>query len=316
MPVDRDLIERHVSYEDPRNGIAEEFLRPMIGGARTVAVLSRPLGAPQDLGFVVCPSFGPEHTQLNGLEVWVARAMAAAGFPVLRYQSQGYGDSEGSRDAIGPISHLADAADAVGVLSERLDGAPVATIGGLFGAMVAALTADRLELAGVAMWEPAVDGTRYAERLLRNLALQDMAAARNQERSRPPLTALRERLDSGGVDAQGFLFTKRAYDELASMSLARDLGAFNGASLVLSVSRSGRPSTAASALHEQLERGGGPATLRTIQDKIVRPLGTYRFVAFNDRPGRLDTQFALNAEIASATVAWAQDASTSLGGAA
>jgi hypothetical protein len=316
VPLDRDLIERHVSYEDPRHGIAEEFLRPMIGGARTVAVLSRSLGVPAGLGFVVCPSFGPEHTQLNGLEVWAARAMAAAGFPVLRYQSQGYADSEGSRDAIGPLSHLADAADAVGVLSERLDGVPVATIGGLFGATVAALTAQRLGLAGVAMWEPAIDGTRYAERLLRNLALQDMATARNQERPRPPLTELRERLASGGVDAQGFLFTKRAYDELASMSLARDLGAFKGASLILGVSRSGRPSPAASGLHEHLERGGGAASLRTIQDKIVRPLGTYRFVAFNDRPGRLDTQFALNAEIASGTVAWAQDAFASLGGAA
>jgi pimeloyl-ACP methyl ester carboxylesterase len=313
VPVDIDLIERHRAYEDPQGRIAEEFLRPMIGGARTVAVLSQPLVTHADLGFVMCPSFGAEHTQLNALEVVVARAMAAAGFPVLRYQSQGYADSEGPRDAICPATHLTDAADAVAVLSERLDGVPVATVGGLFGGMVAALTAQRLDLAAVAMWEPAIDGTRYAERMLRNLALQEMAAARNQDRPRPPLTVLREQLAEGSLDAQGFLFTKRAYDELASMSLLRDLRTFEGASLVLGVSRSGRPSAAVTALYEQLARIGWNVTLRTIGDKLVRPLGTYRFVGFNDRPGRLDTQFALNTEIASATVSWARDVLASLG---
>jgi alpha/beta superfamily hydrolase len=310
VPVDLDLIERHRGYEDPQSGIAEEFLRPTIGGARTVAVLSQPIGPRAALGFVVCPSFGPEHTQLNGLEVVVARAIAAAGFPVLRYQSQGYADSEGPRDAIDPASHLADAADAVGVLSDRLDGAPVGTAGGLFGAMVAALTAQRLDLAAVAMWQPAIEGARYAERLLRNLALQEMAAARNRERPRPPLAELRDQLAAGAVDAQGFLFTNRAYEQLAEMSLSRDLVNFRGQSLVLGVSRSGRPSPAMSALQEHLTQLGGTATLRTIQDKVVRPLGTYRFVNFSDRPGRLDSQFALNGEVAAATVVWAQDAAT------
>ena len=307
MPVDLDLIERHVSYDDPGSGVREEFVRPVLGGARTVAVLSRPVGESAPIGFVICPSFGPEHTQLNGLEVVVARAMAGAGFPVLRYHSQGYGDSEGTPEAITPASHLADAADAVRFLSERLDGLPVGTLGGLFGAVVAALTAEALALPAVGMWEPAPEGDRYAERLLRNLALQEIAAARNQDRPQPPLSVLRQRLvDPGVVDAQGFAFTRAADEELRTFSLPDRLASFRGASLVLVVSRSGRPGRTGLTLHEHLDRLGGQATLRSLHDKLVRPLGTYRFVGFPDRPGRLDTQFRLNSEIAAATVEWAR----------
>jgi pimeloyl-ACP methyl ester carboxylesterase len=252
---------------------------------------------------VLCPSFGAEHTHLNGLEVLAARSLAAAGFPVLRYQSQGYGDSEGPRDAITPSSHLADAAEAVDVLRSRIGDRPVGIVGGLFGGTVALLTAERLGLPAVAMWEPAVDGKRYAERVLRNLAIQEMAVARNRDRPRPPLTDLRERLRSGALDVQGFLLTAGAYDELAGVSLG-GLG-YRGASLVVSISRSGHPSPSAASLHERLERAGGVTALRTVRDRLVHPLGSYRFVGFNDRPGRLDTQFALNGRIANETAAWA-----------
>jgi pimeloyl-ACP methyl ester carboxylesterase len=303
--IDRDLIDRHRSYEDPHRSIAEEFLRPHLGGARTVAVLSSPLDRPPAIGVLVCPSFGPEHTQLNGLEVVVARELAAAGAAVLRYQSQGYADSDGPRDAITPASHLADAADAVDVLAERLGGLPVITAGGAFGGTVAALTAQALDLPAVALWEPAVDGTRYAERLLSNLALQEMAAARNQDRPSPPLTKLREELAGGALDAQGFTFTSAAYDELVSTSLLRDLTPSHRRSLLVAVSRSGRPSPAIAGLDERLRELGWATTLRTIRDRLVRPIGTYRFVEFDDRPGRRDTQFALNTQVASATTAWA-----------
>jgi alpha/beta superfamily hydrolase len=269
-------------------------------------VISGPIGDAAGIGFVLCPSFGPEHTQLNGLEVVAARALASAGFPVLRYQSQGYGDSEGPRDAITPATHLADAADAVDVLRARIGDLPVGVLGGLFGGAIALLTAERLGLPAVAMWEPVVDGTRYAERILRNLAIQEMAVARNQDRARPPLTELRERLRSGALDAQGFLLTSRAYDELTSMPLLNDV-AYHGASLVLSVSRSGRPTPGAAALHERLQRSGGAATLSTVRDRLVHPLGSYRFIGFNDRPGRLDTHFALNGRVADETAAWARE---------
>jgi pimeloyl-ACP methyl ester carboxylesterase len=306
VSVDLTLLEQHRRYEDDRRGISEELLQPVIGGARTVAVLSRPTGPQHHLGFVLCPSFGSEHTQLNGLEVVVARAVAAAGFPVLRYQSQGYADSEGPRDAIGVRSHLADAADAVEALSARDEVRSVAVMGGLFGGTVAALTAERLGLRTMALWEPAVDGGRYAERLLRSLALPEVAAPTRGD-GRPPLTRLRERLASGApLDVRGFVLTNDAFDELHAIDLTRDLASFDGRSLVLGVSRSGRPAPGVTTLAEHLERLGGAATTVVVKDKLVHPLGAFRFAPMAERPGRVDMHFALNVAVADATVAWAR----------
>ena len=303
--IDLRLLERYQRYEDPRSGISEEFLRPTIGGAGTVAVLSRPLGSTEDLGFVVCPSFGSEHTQMDGLEVRVARTLAAAGFPVLRYHGQGYGDSEGPREHVGASSHLADAADAVGVMAERGGVGRVATVGGLFGASVAALTAERLSLPATAMWQPVTNGHRYAEQILRGVALWQMTEFRRTG-EKAPLSVLREQLDATGVDIRGFVFTKQAYDEIAAVDLMTDLVSFRGASLTLGVSRSEHLPPAATALVEHLRALGGVATHDVVRDKLVHPLGAYRYVGFADRHGRLDTQFVLNERIADATLTWAR----------
>src|SRR3989442_15031247 len=112
-------LERHGRYEDRQAGISEEFLQPVLGGERTVAVLSRPLGQSSSVGWVVCHSFGMEQIHLGRLDVLAARALAAAGFPVLRFHGQGYGDSEKGADAIGLSSHLAENADAVRLLQEE-----------------------------------------------------------------------------------------------------------------------------------------------------------------------------------------------------
>src|SRR5262245_47796987 len=106
------LADARRGYEDQRTGIAEEFLQPTLGEGRTVAVLSRPVGAVRRLGWVICHSCALEQVHLARLEVVVARALSAAGFPVLRYQSQGYGDSEGTDD-IGLASHIEAATGAV-----------------------------------------------------------------------------------------------------------------------------------------------------------------------------------------------------------
>src|SRR6476619_7921264 len=95
MPIDEALLEGSRYYEDPQRGISEEFIRPEIGGARTVAVLSRPLGEQAPLSWVICHSFGREQTVLTLVDVAIARALSSRGFPVLRYQGRGYADSDG-----------------------------------------------------------------------------------------------------------------------------------------------------------------------------------------------------------------------------
>src|SRR5207302_10678278 len=117
MPVDEGLLLRHRSFEDASTGFTEAFLQPTIGSGRTVAVLSRPMGSAFPVGWVILHSFGLEQMHLSRLDVVVARALAAAGFPGLRLHGQGYGDSEGTDEHSGRGSRLADGTDAIRLLS-------------------------------------------------------------------------------------------------------------------------------------------------------------------------------------------------------
>ena len=118
MGVDRERIEALRSYVDRGLGIQETFVQPLIGGGRTIGVLSGPLDSPPLGGWVVCHSFGLEQVYLQSLESALARRLAATGFAVLRFHGRGYGDSELGTEHISLRSHVDDAQDAARVLSE------------------------------------------------------------------------------------------------------------------------------------------------------------------------------------------------------
>ena len=309
MSVDHSRLEEYRRFSDPSLGISEEFVRPTLSGAPTMGVLSTPLTQASELGFVVCPSFGPEHTQLSGLEVVVARRVAGSGFPVLRYHGSGYSDSEASKEAT-VASHLADAADAVADLCSR-GVARVGLIGGLFGGTVALLSAERLEVDVLVLVEPVIEGRRYAERLLRSVVLSGVRPARDAD-GRPPLEIVRDDLSNAGVDLRGFRFTKPAYDELCAIDL-RTGRSFGGGVLLVSASRSGLPSRATTALAGALTQAGASVQTRGVRDKLVHPLGAFRYAPRADRPGRVDTQFELNSSIADVAAEWVRRSAAPVG---
>ena len=167
MTINEALLETHRVYEDERLRIAERFVPLELTGGTTLGVLSMPVERRSRTGWVVCHSFGPEHLYLNATEVVVARRLAAAGFPVLRFHAQGYGDSEHVDIAPRPSTHLRDAHDAVVRFREIADVDSVGTLGCRFGATLAALVADEAGLQAVAAIDPVVSGRRYVTNLLR-----------------------------------------------------------------------------------------------------------------------------------------------------
>src|SRR5437763_9980638 len=107
----------HSSFRAPGGHFAERLLRPTIGGAHTVAVLSGPAAARIDpVGWVICHAFGMEEGFLQPLEVELARRLAAAGSTVLRFHAQGYGDSDRLLEAVSVAGHIDDAVQAADVL--------------------------------------------------------------------------------------------------------------------------------------------------------------------------------------------------------
>lgn len=302
--MDAAMLDRHRRFEDHDGLIAEEFLRPTIGGARTVAVLTRPARPSAGTGWVVCPGFGEEQAHGYRLEVMASRALGRAGFPVLRFHAQGYGDSERPIEHVSLGSHLADAADAVSVLREHAGVEAVGIAGAWLGGTIAALTADRLELALMALWQPVCDGASYLRSVLRSVTLARLAGRGKVEgSSQPEEEELRRRLSQRGwVDVNGFPLSARAAEELDGVDLLRDLGRFRGRSLVVGITRSGRVGESLRQLVGRLEDLGGRSELSVVTSAQAAWFGRSR------TGGGIDLAFELEGRVAGDTAEWARRA--------
>jgi alpha/beta superfamily hydrolase len=317
--LDETLLRSLSRRSDPVSGIVERFIQPTIGGGSTVAVLSEPAGPGRSTGFVICPAFGLEQTYLGRLDVQVARTLSAAGFPVLRYHGQGYGDSEGT-DHVGLASHLADATDAVRVLAEEPGIRDVGVVGARLGGTVAALVADRLRLPLAVLIAPVTDGRKYMRQFVWSLVIADWTArTRVDPASRAETqdgkdgagksdetTTLQDTFaqlkEQGWADIQGFRLTQRSRREIEGVSLVRDVGAFSGAALVLSLSRTGEPRPEVQALARRLEELGADVTVQGLVDPTAGAFGRYNF----RRSGATmsDTLADLRPRLAEDTTSW------------
>jgi pimeloyl-ACP methyl ester carboxylesterase len=293
-------LEALAEAEDPGAGIRERFLRPTIGGGSTVAVLATPLERRRPTGWVVCHSFGMEQVNLATHEVPVARALAAAGFPVLRYHGQGYGDSELPASVVGTASHLRDALDAAEVLVDAAGVTEIGFLGARFGGTIAALAADRRGSALVA-WEPVVRGGPYVRSLLTlSVMLQLMHHERDQGEAPDPRAELAER---GVVDVQGFPLSQAMHDELADLDLTERLDSFAGRSLIVQISRGAEPKPELERLVTRLRGLGGTSELAVVEDERANTFAEPRYRPIG-RGHKADIQAELGQNLVDRTTQW------------
>ena len=144
-----------------------------------VGILTTPKGAAPDRPHVVIVNAGIIHrVGPNRLYVDLARAVAALGFPVLRFDLTGLGDSDASKDAGDSLaeSALADVRAAFEHLMATRQATRFLVFGLCSGANYAALTAFREpNVDGVLLIDPTVARTRrstmvHVVRRLRNLS--------------------------------------------------------------------------------------------------------------------------------------------------
>ena len=112
---------------------------------------------------MICHSFGLEQINLDRTEVVCARGLAEAGFPVLRYHTQGYGDSEERSAPARLAAHLDAAADAAALLNAMPGVEGVGLLGARFGALVAALVAERTDRSLLGLWHPFKTGQEFLD---------------------------------------------------------------------------------------------------------------------------------------------------------
>jgi hypothetical protein len=309
MPTAERLTQLR-RYEDPRNGIFEEFVERRLGPNGALALLSAPLADRRSLGWLICPSIGPEHGNLRRLEALIARRLAAVGSPVLRIRP----DADSARGVFGEIDlsvRLREVEEAVAVLSAESGVEAVGLLGILFGGTVAALACERLDLPAMALIEPAARGRQYLRETMRRHAVAElMAAAEAGEHEADTGLAqrpMRELSTAGHTTLQGLRLTRAEYERISAVDLVSDLQSFSGRSLLVGISPTGAVAPGLRKLQERLASLGGDVTVSVVDDPLPAPLGEYYYR--NVGVTRVDTRLELDRRLADLAAAWVLDES-------
>ena len=166
------------------------------------------------VGIVLGYPAGHEHLRVQRTFRNIAAALARHGFPVVRFDFSGAGDSSGDGALMSVAAWQDDLAYAIDEVGKRGQVKRFALIGLRLGATIAwQVSLRRTDLDLLVMWEPVVDGGRYVRELRRLEASWLADPAR-----------------SGTVDARmapgqllGFPFPPRFEQELATLDLAAGL---------------------------------------------------------------------------------------------
>lgn len=180
--------------------------------ARLFGILHLPEGAAKPLAFVMSHPFGEEKLWSHRVFVSCARALAARGHAVLRFDYFGAGDSSGMSADASLDSHRKDLLAALGALEQRVPaieqtGLIGLRLGGTFAALLAESNAQqqisaRLRDAPLVLWDPILDGDAYFQELLRSNLSTQLAVYGKVVDNREVLTA---RIRAGGsVNVDGY----------------------------------------------------------------------------------------------------------------
>jgi pimeloyl-ACP methyl ester carboxylesterase len=200
---------------DGERGVAEEVA--FLGGPERLFSCSHlPTGPSRDLGVVVCSpilcDFGANYRR----EVSLARRLAAAGVPVLRYHPRGTGHSDGARTDLTLDSLVADAAVVLDRARDQLGVDRLAVLATRFSALAAA-EATRGTGTPLALWEPVTRPRAYLRAGLRARAVARLGSAGELEEPGDELAR------QGWLDVLGIPVGRGLYDTTADRTLAAAL---------------------------------------------------------------------------------------------
>lgn len=124
----------------------------------------------RDAVCLLCNPFGEEAMRAHRLYRVLATQLARAGYPTLRFDYLGTGDSAGEAAQVGLEGWL-DSVERAAAEACRLAGTKrLIAVGLRLGGTLAALASTRrgLHLRHLALWDPVVDGTAYLHELARS----------------------------------------------------------------------------------------------------------------------------------------------------
>lgn len=126
-----------------------------------------PAGAPaRDRAVVLCQPVGQEYIRAHRSFVQLATRLARAGFPVLRFDYCGCGDSAGDVEDASLARWIEDVGRAIDEVRRRSGRSRVSLVGLRLGAALAAHAACvRDDVASLVLWAPVFDGAAFLREL-------------------------------------------------------------------------------------------------------------------------------------------------------
>jgi exosortase A-associated hydrolase 2 len=190
----------------------EPLFFPSAAG-RLFGVLHLPEGEARGVGFVCCHPFAEEHKQGYRVFVELARRLATDGFPCLRFDYRGTGDSEGPFADFSLAGAIEDIVDATALLRERAGVERTGLIGLRLGASLAWRAAEQgLEAAPLVLWQPIVNGKLFYRLNIQRMLIRQMMTAGKAEGER-------RTADAATIDLDGFLASRAMCQEIKALDL-------------------------------------------------------------------------------------------------
>jgi alpha-beta hydrolase superfamily lysophospholipase len=237
---------------------------------------------PRGTGVLVVPPFGWEDISSYRPLRFLARTIAQNGFPVLRFDLPGTGDSSGS--ALDPglfdawVQSVGDAARELRNLSGAVE---ITLVGVRLGAMLALLAAARgadlrgadmrgADMRDLVLWAPSATG-RGLLRELQAFASLQRTDHDDIENAPPPPFA--------GLDVGGFLLTPETQRALESVTFPDRLSLSSRRILILSrddLPADTRLARALPSCHVTIKPGRGYSAMMAIPHEAVPPAGAAR----------------------------------------
>ena len=227
---------------------------------------------------MICNPFAEESVIARRVVVNIARKLAAQGFPCMRFDFRGEGDSDGKFEDSTVASRLSDIRAAVTYARESLHAEKVGLAGIRFGATLAATACGGIQgIDPLILIAPVVSGRAYLGQLLRsNLAFQ-MAAYRRIVKDRE---ALLEDLKNGqSVNVDGYLLSSRLYHEMDDVALTSLVLDSSPRMLILDINRSAKQPAKKEIVNlcDQFRSQGIPANVELAADHFFWTDGRKHF---------------------------------------
>lgn len=230
----------------------------------------------RDVGVVLVHPFMEERQDAYPYLRSLSLALAERGFPSIRADLYGCGDSAGDWSDADIEGWVDDVAHCAARLRERGEVRDVVLLGLRYGASLAAAAATRAEAKGLALVAPVLRGREYVMEVLRAYIASEMVLNKKAGVSREGLMS---RLDEGAkVNLFGYDFTPRQRDGMLALDALGALGSSGCPTLVIDVARTEtarEPADIAAARAALGERG---VFVRAVEPQPLHVEGKVHFV--------------------------------------